>query len=305
MHLPQDIGIKKIKEFTGHTAAIYKIIAGKDDHTFISAGGDGIVAEWNTENDDIGKALAKVNSSIFSICQIPGTSLIAVGQLDGTLQIFDLETASEFIQIFTEPHAIYAVICHHNFLFAASGNGKVWVYATETFRLITTLGLSDKNIRCFEIADDIVFAGCSDAKIYAIHLPQFSVTEIVSGHTNSVFSLLYLPESKKLITGSRDAQLGIMDISHNYKQLQCIPAHLNTINHIAVNAAHSLLATASRDKTIRIWDAQHFTLLKAIDARHQGHLNSVNNVFWTADNKFLISCGDDRKIMLWEITINK
>ena len=62
-------------------------------------------------------------------------------------------------------------------------------------------------------------------------------------------------------------------------------------------------ATASRDKTMKIWDANNFKLLKVIDTvRNGGHINSVNTLRWSKYNNWLISGSDDRSIIIWEIT---
>ena len=63
-------------------------------------------------------------------------------------------------------------------------------------------------------------------------------------------------------------------------------------------------ASASRDKSIKIWDPRNFKLLKVIDASKKGmnaHINSVNKLLWLSYNNYLVSASDDRSIMVWEI----
>ncbi|HET8962913.1 MAG TPA: hypothetical protein VFM99_03395 [Chitinophagales bacterium] len=302
--LPSQIQIKKHKEYSGHTAAIYKLIEGYNSNTFISAGGDGLVAIWNLLENNIGNAIAKTTSSIFSVCKLPGTSYIAIGQLSGVLQIFDTETHSVIIDITQSPHIIFDIIVNKKYLFASSGNGNVFVFDISNFQLIHTIVLSEKSVRCMQIINENMYAGASDNYLYKIALHDFSFEKIETPHSNSIFSLAYIADKNILITGSRDAQLGIINLNDPTYSMRLLPAHLNTINHIAYCAGNDIIATASRDKTIRLWNAQDFTLLKVIDTKYEAHKNSVNNVFWTADSKFLISCGDDRRIFQWQILIN-
>jgi WD40 repeat protein len=85
--------------------------------------------------------------------------------------------------------------------------------------------------------------------------------------------------------------------------LQDIPAHLFAINHITFSPQGNWFATCSMDKSIKIWDTQHFKLLKVIDkARYAGHGTSVNKLVWTNYQDFLVSGSDDRTLSLWEIT---
>ena len=59
------------------------------------------------------------------------------------------------------------------------------------------------------------------------------------------------------------------------------------------------------DKSIKVWDAETFQLLKVIDkARHAGHGTSVNRLLWTNHNNLLVSASDDRSISIWDLTFN-
>jgi WD40 repeat protein len=61
-----------------------------------------------------------------------------------------------------------------------------------------------------------------------------------------------------------------------------------------------MFATASRDKTIKLWDFSSGRLLKVLDTvRYGGHVNSVNRLLWV-DN-VLLSASDDRTVSIWEI----
>lgn len=298
---PSQITIKKIREYKGHSAAIYRLLPGYSDTTFISAGGDRLVAVWNIGEDD-GNALAHTTASIFCACKIPATLQIAVGQLSGALQVFDTHTHTLTADISQSAYMLFDIAVNANYLFAASGDGNVYIFDIQTYSLLHVVRLSAMSIRCLHLVDEALYAGASDNYLYKIALDDFSFKKLGTGHTNSIFSLEYLPEYAQIISGSRDAQLGVLDLEFNEQRY--IPAHLHTINHIAYCPGNGLVATASRDKSIRLWDADGFNLLKVLDSKYDGHINSVNNVFWTADGKYLISCGDDRRIIQWQILID-
>ncbi len=62
-----------------------------------------------------------------------------------------------------------------------------------------------------------------------------------------------------------------------------------------------MFATASRDKTLKVWETEGFQLLKVLEGRRDGgHSHSVNRLLWTNFNNWLVSCSDDRSIILWE-----
>lgn len=56
------------------------------------------------------------------------------------------------------------------------------------------------------------------------------------------------------------------------------------------------------DKSIKIWEAATFRLLKVIDrARHAGHGTSVNKLLWLEYHDRLISASDDRTVSIWAV----
>ncbi|PIQ20460.1 MAG: hypothetical protein COW65_14840, partial [Cytophagales bacterium CG18_big_fil_WC_8_21_14_2_50_42_9] len=64
-------------------------------------------------------------------------------------------------------------------------------------------------------------------------------------------------------------------------------------------------ATCSMDKSIKVWHAQSFKLLKVIDkARHAGHGTSVNKLFWSDRQNSLVSCSDDRTVSVWNLNFS-
>ena len=60
------------------------------------------------------------------------------------------------------------------------------------------------------------------------------------------------------------------------------------------------MATASRDKKIKIWN-DDLTFISRIEEHPVGHKNSVNTLCWLSDTE-LITTGDDRCIMLWHLS---
>jgi WD40 repeat protein len=88
-------------------------------------------------------------------------------------------------------------------------------------------------------------------------------------------------------------------VDFNGKNLQLLtPEDAN--HNVSLSPDGKYFATGSRDKMVKIWEAESVQLLLRINKEKQdGHLNSVNKVLWTEDG--LVSTGDDRLIILWKI----
>lgn len=73
--------------------------------------------------------------------------------------------------------------------------------------------------------------------------------------------------------------------------------HEKFINWIAWSPDGSLLASASYDKTVRLWDAERGKLLRTLE----GHTDCVNCIDWSPDGSLLASASDDMTILLWDV----
>jgi len=146
--------------------------------------------------------------------------------------------------------------------------------------------------------------GASDGHIYFISERDFALTKVIQdAHDKSVFSLAFSYDGNKLLSGGRDALLKCWHLDQNKPKLETsINAHWFTINAIALHPNGHIFATASRDKTIKIWDSKTLKVLKVLEGvRDGGHVNSVNTLLWIDGGKLLASAGDDRTIVLWEL----
>ncbi len=284
---------------TGHNSAIYALSHWNDTGKFLSAGGDGWVVEWDIENPQMGRLIAKTESQIFSLKYFPTCNLIAVGNMEGGIHWIDPLENSDMKNIAHHEQGIFAMGEIGGRIFTAGGMGRLTQWDPIRIKTKETLHLSHTSLRCMDIQGERMVIGSSDCSIYILDKEMNIIGRMENAHDNSVFALAFHPDGKHIISGGRDARLKVW--TWEGKEVHSQSAHWFTINDIKFKPDSSIFATASRDKTIRIWDASDFSLLKEINSlKNEGHVNSVNRLLWL-DNDHLISTGDDRTIIIWKI----
>ncbi len=301
--------IEKIAQLTGHQAAVFAIGEGRTPQHVISGAGDGWLVEWDLAAPDLGRLLAKVARNIFSLQFLKNQNRIVVGDMDGGVRFVDLHQPEKTLNVKHHSKGCFDIQLFDNQLFTIGGEGTITRWSVAESRSLESLQLSAKSLRSLDICVEKreIAIGGSDGNVYFLDLDTFDVKQTLkAAHTNSVFSVRYTPDGKRLVTGGRDAFLKLWSLeAPPYFPLFSAPAHLFTLNSIAFHPSNpTIFATASRDKTIKIWEIQgaELVLRKVIDTiRHGCHIRSVNRLFWSTFNDYLISVSDDRRVIVWKI----
>jgi WD40 repeat protein len=298
------VNVEKITTLTGHADSVYTIEQAREPDRFFSAAGDGTVARWDLNENDLGELLVRVPSSVYAIRYLPAENQLWVGQNFEGLHVIDLESKKEIKSIRITTASIFDIQFWNTYAFIGTGDGMLIVLDIPSFTVRKNIRLSDKSVRCLAINPHTreLAVGYSDHQIRIFGLEDFLLKHTLTGHQNSVFTLAYSPDYRYLLSGSRDAHLNVWEVAGPYVLLQSIAAHMYAINHLAYTHDGKYFATCSMDKSIKVWDAETFRLLKVIDrARHAGHGTSVNRLFWPGNSYRLVSCSDDRTLSVWNI----
>ncbi|MBN2663997.1 MAG: caspase family protein [Bacteroidales bacterium] len=84
---------------------------------------------------------------------------------------------------------------------------------------------------------------------------------IQTGHSATITDLKFTPDDKYLISCGLDNKVIIWDMS-SFMQMKLLIGHKAPINAIAMNTNNNTFATASNDKTVKIWNYPNGDLIK-------------------------------------------
>jgi WD repeat-containing protein 61 len=299
------IKVNKLHTFTGHDAAVYALINGFDQHSILSGGADKIVTAWDIDLKLNTNFAVKLASGIYSLCWLEQKKILAIGTINGQLHIVDTVKREEIKAIKLHQGGIFSLLFDTNQqrLISASADGHIKAIDINTWENIASVKLSENKLRKI-ILDDIrkeLYVSSSDGLIYILDSIDFKVKFYFIAHQLGSNCIALHPNKRFMLTGGRDAYINIWDMEMNYKMIKAIPAHNFAIYDLQFSPDTQLFASASRDKTFKIWNTEYLEFLLRIDQnKYDGHVNSVNSLVWKSNTQ-LVSTGDDRSIMLWEI----
>ena len=291
------VSVLNVATLTGHRDSIYAL-TGDDNGMIFTASGDGMIVSWDLSRPKDGNLITKIDSSSYALSVIDNKFLV-LGDNHQGVRILDLKDNKEvnYFEL-ADVGAIFSVyVLDEDRILALTQNGFLYLLDKKNKKQ-SQIKLSDKNLRTICKVGLFYYLGDSNGKLFKL-TEDFKLVSDYKIAEKPVFGLV--AHGNQLLTVSRDCHLRVFkeDV-----QLVDVVAHHYAINDIAIDPTERLFATASQDKTIKIWDLESKKLLKVIDqARHNGHSNSVNKLFWSRYSNLLVSCSDDREIKIWDIQL--
>lgn len=297
------LSIKKSSENRGHRSPIYAICQYKHNQ-ILTGGGEGWIASWDLEYPENGRLVATVTTSVFCLLYLPAQNIIVAGDRDGGLHWIDATGISN--DVFAHNKGVYGIYLLDDHLLSLGGDGYMSIWNIQTQKPIESFQYANAALRSFLIYSEHneLLIGSSDGNIYRIDKSLFSIKQQIKAHNGAVFSMAITPHGE-LLSGGKDALLKIhtklpSDISGE------LNAHWFAIYAIKIHPSGFFFATASRDKTIRIWSLPDIKPILTLDYKSFfAHTRSVNNLLWTDDGHKLISVGDDACVIIWETYISE
>ena len=256
---------QKVHGLNGHTGGVYGIGFGPDGR-LASASSDGTVRLWDAAGGKEQHALRGHAGPVLSVAFSRDGSRIASGGYDGTVRIWDPGAGLHIrtLQIDNVPITTIA--------FGKDGNRL----AVGT--LANAVGLWD------------------------VETGQEALT--LRGHDDVVMAVAYSPSGQQLASASLDGTVKVWDTDPAPvgRGVLSLRGHAGTVFDVAfrpdgaVSQGRVLLATASQDQTVKLWDAVTGDEVRSLP----GHAGPVVRVVFSADGRRLLTTDFAGNAKVWD-----
>lgn len=117
-----------------------------------------------------------------------------------------------------------------------------------------------------------------------------------------ISSLDWMSDGTHLAAGDQEGNIYLWNLSPEptlkMKMITTLRTHQDIITNLASHPKRPLLATASQEQTVRIWDLTEPN--SPSDIALTEHKRAINGVAWSPDGTWLTTTSDDRTIRLWK-----
>jgi len=257
---------------------------------FYSAGADGQILEWEGRSNEVVR-LAQCSSAVYALAKF--NQYLLAGCSKGQLYLYD-SALVKCIQMAAAP--IFDILAFNDQLLIVQGNGTCTVF-NSALEPIKTIVVSDKPLRKIVLHQNQLYFCGSKGLVYQFDENLNPIGSLPINDT-TLFTMAYDSINQLAFVAGRSGQL----MRFNQEGvIEMVQAHSGTIHDLALSEDAQLLASASMDKSIRLWQPNPLKLLKVVNYdKQKAHQNSVNKILWFEKNNF-ISCSDDHTIQWFQI----
>jgi WD40 repeat protein len=295
-----------VETLIGHEKRLNAIALSPNGQTIASGGADKTIKLWNLTTGEI-RTLKGHAESIRAIAFSPDGQMLVSGSNDGTIKVWQLAESKNPLTL--KGHSGYVIsvaITPDGQTLASGGEGEVTelkLWHLGTVKEICTL--EHYSLFCF-VAVSPDGQTLAVSRFGGIQLWQMPTREKICTLKRSgmVSALAFSPDGQTLAGGSDDKTIKIWQLSTGEilrtlktqsSGLNSAKGHSAEVNAVAFSPDGQTLASASHDKTIKIWQLSTGKVISTLTE----HSDKVMSVAFSPDGQMLVSCSWDRTVKIW------
>ncbi|KAI8985989.1 WD40-repeat-containing domain protein [Pilobolus umbonatus] len=300
----------------GHQSEVFSCAWNPVVSTLLASGsGDATARLWEVSDSKEGVSELNVlnhlpnlndNKELTTLDWNPSGNLLVTGSYDGQARIWTQKGQLRFVMAqHTGPIFSLKWNMKGDYILSGSADATTVVWDPETGQMKQQFESHTLAILDVDWMDNMTFASCSsDKTIFVCRVGTNKPLKKWVGHEDEVNAVRWDPTGQYLASCSDDMTTKIWSMSSD-EPIQEIKGHnlqIYTLQWAPYSAedmssdAPRILATASFDATVRIWDALKGTCLHVL----QNHKEAVYSISFSPDARLLASGSFDELLNVWD-----
>ena len=253
-------------ELEAHSKKINSLCFSSNGRFLASAGKDKTIKVWQSRSQKVTNTMLFESDYANSIVFSPDNEVLISGEKDGTTKFWSLPDRELVRTLNGHQKGVNSIAVHPK--------GKLIASASD-----------DKTVNLWSVK--------SGKQVCTL-----------TGHTDNVMAVVFNPNGDVLASSGdiNDKTVKLWFLSDNRSiTLKGHSDWFGGVYTIAFSSDSKLIASGSKDKTIKIWQVDTGKEILTLE----GHSDDITSIAISADNKILASGSKDKTLKLWALTTGK
>ncbi|HMY75563.1 MAG TPA: AAA-like domain-containing protein, partial [Blastocatellia bacterium] len=269
------------------------------DGRFVAGASGNVAKLWDTATGQEIRSFAGHTGKVTGVAFSPDGRLLATASFDGKAKLWGVTTGEELKTFAGHAAPLISVA------FAPDGRRlasldlaeQVKLWSAETVREIRTMAMasvsSDAGVNGLAFSPDgkWLAASARGCQVWEVETGKPSLN-LLPGKT--IGKPRFSPDGKWLVAPGNPTS--VIEVATG-KEATKLYGHFDWAFGAAFTADGKYLATASRDQSVKLWDARTWQPLATL----KGHSNAVMSVEFSPAGDWLVTAGFDKTAKIWEV----
>lgn len=132
------------------------------------------------------------------------------------------------------------------------------------------------------------------------HTSSSSASSSATTYLEDIYAVSWHPDGRHLVTGGHDRRVHILDIGRDMTVLKSLAGHDAAVVEVATNPSGNLIASASRDGTVRFWDVMSGLCVKTLGDQ-PGAIGEATAMRLSSDGSLVLTSSRHGAVRLWDL----